>query len=162
MRLSNLFVSLYSLVGTCVPESRPCTIFFSMPKLSKLLCRCLCTSQRLPPPGGGVPSTCSSSASPSLVSLPQPASTMEQSGLTGDGGCPWDWLLSQQPSLEWAPCSCQTPPTPSSSVARLRKGARCWRATEVSNCCYHSCTAHSAVCMACLSVFLCLCLCLCL
>lgn len=152
--LSDVFARLYSLVCTSLPKVCPCTLFFSMSKLSKLLCRCLCTSQRLPPPSGGVRSTCSSNASPSSVSSLQPASTMVQSGPTGDGGCLWDWLLSQLLSWGLVPCSCQTPPTPLSSVARLRKDARCWRVTEVSSgYCLH-CTLCS------LYVLVCMCVCL--
>ena len=95
-------------------------------------CRCPCTYQRSPPQGGGVPLTCCSSASASSVSWLQLASTMVQSGLTGDGDCPWDWLPSLLSFWEWAPCSCQTLLTPFFSVERWRKPARFLRVTEVS------------------------------
>lgn len=109
-----------------------------------LWCRCLCICQRLPLLGGEVPSICSSSASASLVSWQQPASTMEQSGLTGDGGCPWDWLLSLPWSWDWVHFSFQTPPTHLCSVARLSRAAKCWRATEAGQPSRAACKTVSA------------------
>ena len=110
-----------------------------------LWCRCLCICQRLPLLDGEVPSICSSSASASVVSLQQPASTTVQSGRTGDGDCPWDWRLSLPWSWDWVHFSFQTPPTHLSSVARLSRAAKCWRATEVGHISRHTCKTVSAV-----------------
>ena len=96
-------------------------------------CRCPCTCRRFLPQDGGVPSTCCSSASVFLVSWQLPASTMVQSGLTGDGGCLWEWLLFLLSSLDLEPSPCQTHPTRLCSVERWSKGVRSWRVTEVSH-----------------------------
>jgi hypothetical protein len=104
----------------------------SLLNFAAMCCRCPCTYQRSPPLGGGVPSTCCSSASASSVSWLQLASTMVQSGPTGDGDCPWDWLLFLLSYWEWVPCSCQTLLTHLCSVERWNKPARFLRVTEVS------------------------------